>query len=42
MITRIVRGYDNSPAIALSEDKDIQGLLFEKLMMHNNPGVDNE
>ena len=40
--TRIVRGSDYSPAIALSEDKDIfWGIsLFEKLMACNNPDLD--
>ena len=42
MLTRIVRGSDYSPAIALSEDKDIfRGItMFEKLMVHNNPDRD--
>ena len=40
--TRIVRGSDYSPAMALSEDNDIfRGIyLFEKLMARNNPDVD--
>ena len=39
---RIVRGSDNSPTIALPEDKDIiRGItLFEKLMAHNNQDID--
>ena len=41
-LTRIVRGSDYSPAIALSEGKNIfRGIpMFEKLMAHNNPDVD--
>ena len=40
--TRIVSGSDYCPAIALSEDKDLQGhnSFFEKLMVHNNPDID--
>ena len=40
--TRIVSGSDYCPAIALSEDKDIQGhsYIFENLMVHNNPDID--
>ena len=38
--TIIFRGSDYSPTIALSEDKDIQGHVFEKLMVHNNPEID--
>ena len=40
--TRIVRGSDYRPAIALPEDKDIfRGrTLFEKLMKHNNHNID--
>ena len=46
--SRIVKGSDYSPAITLSEDKDIyRGInVFEKkkhtpkLMVHNNPDID--
>ena len=40
--TRLVRGSDHRPAIALSEDKYIfRGItLFEKLMAGNNPEID--
>ena len=38
--TRIFRGSDYSPTIALSEDKDKQGHVFEKLMVHNIPDID--
>ena len=40
--TRIVRGSDYSPAIALSEDKDIHGgiTVFETLMVHYNTDID--
>ena len=40
--TRIVRGSDYIPAIAISEDKYIlRGItLFANLMAGNNPGVD--
>ena len=42
MLTRIVRGSDYSPAIAISEDKDIfRGITrFERLMAGNNPDID--
>ena len=41
--TRIVRGSENSPAIALSENKDIfrSISLFKKLMAGNNPDVNS-
>ena len=39
--TRIFRGSNYCLAIALSEDKDIQGItVFEKLMVHNDPDID--
>ena len=38
--TRIVRGSNYSPAIALSEDIDIYTTVFEKLVVHNNPDID--
>ena len=38
-LTRIVRGSDYSPAIALSEDNYIQVHNSEKLMVHNNPDL---
>ena len=39
--TRIFRGSDYSPAIELSEGKNIQEHnCFEKLMVHNNPDID--
>ena len=39
--TRIFRGSNYCLAIALSEDKDIQGQnCFEKLMVHKDPDID--
>ena len=38
--TRIFRGSNYCLAIALSEDNDKQGHVFEKLMVHNDPGID--
>ena len=39
--TRIFRGSDYYPAIALSEEKYIQGHnCFEKIMVHNNLDID--
>ena len=40
--SRIFRGSDYSPAIELSENKDIyRGItVFENLMVHNTPDID--
>ena len=39
--TRLFRGPNYCLAIALSEDKDIQGTtVFEKLMVHNDRDID--